>query len=457
VRKGSGSGVLVAAMLLAGVAAAKEHPGKEYIERNGYQGPSTCEAQGCHPGTAKEFLDTVHWKHASPVPNVEGLEPGKEYGMKNRIYTMCNGNDIVNHLKEIPASPVTGKTKFAGCNTCHPGNHISDVGSVGKDAENAIDCLVCHASKYDFRRRRAYKDETGRVVMGQDRSKEAALSVGRPDVRNCMVCHESAGGGVLIKRGFAYARETDVHAKNGMVCVDCHAAKNHRIPTGFDPNNWASDGIRVSCEDCHKETPHKDGDLNRHVARIACQTCHIPRTGGAIAKDFTRWTQGADKFYEPTTLSKEANETTPVYAWYNKTVRNEPHFIGPKGSREEKGSRIYPFKIFEGKAFFDKKTGNLLSMDFAPPMSTGDALAGVASAAKTLGIKEYEPVPGWQTIYFGSTHLVTKEKALTCFHCHSRNGVLNFRALEYAEKEEEKLTNASIYFDKMAEQQKEEW
>ncbi|KRT74995.1 MAG: hypothetical protein XU12_C0001G0186 [Deltaproteobacteria bacterium CSP1-8] len=444
-------------MLLAGVAAAKEHPGKEYIERNGYQGPSTCEAQGCHPGTAKEFLDTVHWKHASPVPNVEGLEPGKEYGMKNRIYTMCNGNDIVNHLKEIPASPVTGKTKFAGCNTCHPGNHISDVGSVGKDAENAIDCLVCHASKYDFRRRRAYKDETGRVVMGQDRSKEAALSVGRPDVRNCMVCHESAGGGVLIKRGFAYARETDVHAKNGMVCVDCHAAKNHRIPTGFDPNNWASDGIRVSCEDCHKETPHKDGDLNRHVARIACQTCHIPRTGGAIAKDFTRWTQGADKFYEPTTLSKEANETTPVYAWYNKTVRNEPHFIGPKGSREEMGSRIYPFKIFEGKAFFDKKTGNLLSMDFAPPMSTGDALAGVASAAKTLGIKEYEPVPGWQTIYFGSTHLVTKEKALTCFHCHSRNGVLNFRALEYAEKEEEKLTNASIYFDKMAEQQKEEW
>ena len=455
-RKGSGWGVFVAAMLLAGVGAAKEHPGREYIERNGYQGPSTCEAQGCHPGTAKEFLDTVHWKHASRVPNVEGLEPGKEYGMKNRIYTMCNGNDIVNNLKEI-FNPATGKTKFSGCNSCHPGNHISDVGSVGKEAENAIDCLICHASKYDFRLRRAYEDKTGRVVMGQDRSKEGALSVGRPDVKNCMVCHESAGGGVLIKRGFAYTRETDVHAKNGMVCVDCHASKNHRIPTGFDPNNWASDGLRVSCEDCHQGTPHKDGDLNRHVARIACQTCHIPRTGGAIAKDFTRWTQGADKFYEPTTLKKEANETTPVYAWYNKTVRNEPHFIGPKGNREEKGSRIYPFKIFEGKAFFDKKTGNLLAMDFAPPMATGDALAGVASAAKTLGIKEYEPVPGWQTIYFGSTHLVTKEKALTCFHCHSRNGVLNFRALGYTEKEEEKLTSSSIYFDKMAEQQKEEW
>jgi len=451
---------LIVLFLLAisvSAARAKEHPGKEYIEKNGYRGPSTCEAQGCHPGTAKMFLETVHWKHASPVTNVDGLDPGKEYGMKNRIYTMCNGNDIVNSLKEIPPNPKTGKTKFTGCNTCHPGNHISDVGSTGKEAENAIDCLVCHASRYDFRQRRAYKDEIGRVVMGQDRSKEAALSVGRPAVRNCMVCHESAGGGVLVKRGFAFTKENDVHAAKGMSCVDCHAAKNHKIPTGFDPNNWASDGLRVSCADCHGEKVHKDNDLNRHTARIACQTCHIPRTGGATAKDFTRWTQGEDGFFEPTTLRMEANETTPVYAWYNRTVRNEPHFIGPKGSREDRESRIYPFKIFEGKAYFDKKTGKLLSMDFAPPMATGDTLAGVASAAKTLGLKGYEPVPGWQTIYFGSTHLVTKAKALTCANCHTHNGILNFRSLGYTEQEEAMLTSAAIYFDKMAGQQKEDW
>jgi hypothetical protein len=64
-----------------------------------------------------------------------------------------------------------------------------------------------------------------------------------------MVCHEAAGGGVLIKRGFAFTKETDVHAEKGMVCVDCHAAKDHRIPTGFDPNNWANDGVRVACAD----------------------------------------------------------------------------------------------------------------------------------------------------------------------------------------------------------------
>ncbi|OFZ18636.1 MAG: cytochrome C [Bdellovibrionales bacterium GWB1_55_8] len=430
------------------------HAGRAYIEKNGYKGPETCEE--CHPGTAKEFLGVVHWKHASKVTNVEGLDPNKEYGMLNRIYTMCNGNDIVNDLKEIPKN-AAGKSKFSGCSTCHPGNNISGVGSVGPEAEKAIDCLVCHSTEYDFRARKAFRDEQGRVVMGQDRSKKAALAIGKPTVKNCMVCHESAGGGVLIKRGFSFTAETDVHAEKGMTCVDCHKTKNHRIPTGFDPNNWANDGLRLACADCHTEQPHQDADYNRHTARIACQTCHIPRTGGALAKDFTKWTKGSDGFFEPTTLRKEANETLPVYAWFNKNVINKPEFIGPKGRRSDKTSKIYPFKIFQGKAYFDKKTGALLSMDFAPPMATGDTLAGVASAAKKLGIKKYEPVPGWQTVYFASSHLVTKENALTCINCHSVNSVLNFRELGYSEKEMKKLTSAQLYFEKAAKQQEEEW
>lgn len=458
--KRTGRMLAAAAVLVlaaAGTAAAGEHPGKAYIEKNGYEGPSTCEAAGCHPGIAKRFLSTVHWKHASKVPNVENLDPTREYGMKNRIYTMCNGNDIVNNLKEI-FNPETGKTKFSGCNSCHPGDHLRDVGSAGPEAEQAVDCLVCHSSRYDFRKRKPYKDGQGRVVMGQDRSTEAALAVGKPAVKNCMVCHEAAGGGVLVKRGFAFTKKTDAHAAQGMVCVDCHEAKDHRIPTGFDPNNWANDGLRLSCAGCHGETPHEDEDYNRHAARVACQTCHIPRTGGAFAKDFTKWTQGPDRFYEPTTLRREANETVPVYAWFNGTVVNTPTFIGPKGSRADGKSRIFPFKIYEGKAFFDKQTGNLLSMDFAPPMATGDALAGVASAAKTLGIADYDPVPGWQTIYFASSHLVTKTKALTCANCHARNGVLDWKALGYSDAETAKLTRAAIYFDRAAKkQQEEEW
>ncbi len=175
------------ALLLAALAAAPalaaeapppakpggEHAGNDYVRENGYKGPKTCEE--CHPGTSKAFLGTVHWKHASKVTNVDNLDPKVEYGMKNRIYTFCNGNDLVNNLKEIPANSL-GKTKITGCNACHPGNHLSDVGSTGADAEAAIDCLICHSSKYDWSKRKPFKAADGKIVMGQDRSVEAASS-----------------------------------------------------------------------------------------------------------------------------------------------------------------------------------------------------------------------------------------------------------------------------------------
>lgn len=443
-----------AALAFSASALAGVHPGRESIEKTGYKGPETCEE--CHPGTAKKFLETVHWKHASKVDNVDNTDPNVEYGMKNRIYAMCDGNDTVNNLKEVPKNEA-GKTKFTGCNTCHPGDHLSDVASTGPEAEKAIDCLLCHSSKYNYGVRKPYKDEQGRVVMAQDRSLEAALNVGKPTVKNCTICHETAGGGYLFKRGFQFTKDTDVHAAKGMVCADCHKGVDHRMPTGFDPNNWAHDGVRVSCETCHKEAPHKDADYNAHVAKVACQTCHITRTGGAFAKDFTKWTQTDSKFYEPTTLAGEANDAAPVYAWYNNTVANTPEFIGPKGSRADGKSRIFPFKLYEAKAFFDRKSGNLLAMDFAPPMANGDTLAGVASAAKILGIADYEPTPGWQRIYFGNNHLVTKTGALTCQKCHAVNGSLRWKELGYSDEEAKKLTSTSLYFDKLAAKKKDEW
>ena len=439
-----------AALLLASShALAAEHEGAAYVREHGYEGPKTCEV--CHEGTARKFLDTVHWKHASKVPNVQGVDRSVEWGMKNRIYTFCNGNDVVNNLKEIPANE-KGKTKITGCNSCHPGNHLSDVGSTGPAAEAAIDCLVCHSSAYDWSKRKPYKTAEGKVAMGQDRSVEAAAAVGKPGVRNCMTCHEAAGGGPLVKRGFAFDAEHDAHAAKGMVCVDCHKAKDHLIPTGFDPNNWASDGVRLSCQGCHQEKPHQDPDYDAHVAKVACQTCHIPASGGAVAKDFTRWVKLENGFWEPSTIQRGPAETTPVYAWFDGAVRAAPHFIGPKASRATAGAKIFPFKIYEGRAYYDQRTGQLLSMDFAQPSATGDALAGVASAAKTLGLKDVRPVPGWQTIYFANSHLVTREKALTCDKCHvPAGGRLDFQALGYpkAEIEKRRLMSASLWFDKL--------
>lgn len=437
----------------AQAARASEHPGRAQMEQNGYLGTPTCLS--CHPEAGKEVVGSVHWTHASKVDNVEGIDKKAAHGMLNRVYTMCNGNDLINDMKEVRSA--SGKVKFTGCNTCHPGDHVQGVGSTGPEAEKAVDCLLCHSAEYDYRARKGYKDEQGRVVMGRDSSIKAALAVGRPGIKNCMACHETAGGGQYNKRGFQFTKETDAHAAKGMVCVDCHKAKGHRIPTGYDPNLWANDGLRLSCAGCHSEKPHKDEDYDRHTARLACQTCHTPRTGGASAKDFTKWEKQADGFWEPSTLKHEPNETRPVYAWFNGTVKAEPHLIAPKGGRKDPKSRIFPFKVFEGKAYYDKKTGKLLGMDFAPPMQTGDTLAGVAAAAKILGLKDYKPEPGWQRIYFASSHLVSKDKALRCGDCHAAGGALPFASLGYSPSEVEKLTSSRVHFEKSLEKQRAEW
>ena len=124
--------------------------------------------------------------------------------------------------------------------------------------------------------------------MGQDRSTKAALAIGKPAVKNCMICHEAAGGGVVVKRGFSFTKETDVHAAKGMVCVDCHKAKEHRIPTGLDPNNWANDGVRALVRRAATARNRTRTHDNRHIARIACQTCHIPADRGRALPRISR-------------------------------------------------------------------------------------------------------------------------------------------------------------------------
>lgn len=450
----AGAAAAPASPASAPTATASEHPGKSFIEQNGYEGPATCE--NCHPGKAAEFLDTVHWKHRSKLHTVKGMKADKEYGMYNRVYAFCNGNDTVNRLKETPVGTYTKKPGLTGCNTCHPGNNIFGPDSSGKAAEAAIDCLVCHSSKYDTGKRKPAKDDKGRVIMTQDRSKEAAMAVGKPGVKNCMICHKNAGGGPLIKRGFDFTPENDVHAAKGMVCADCHKGKNHHILTGLDPNNWASDNNeRVSCTTCHNAKPHKKNkhlaeDYNRHTDRVYCTTCHIPYSGGAYAKDFTKWQKLPSGLFEPTTMEMGPKETTPVYAWFNGETKYSTSVIGPMGSRQDKKSKIYGFKLYQGRIYMNKKTGEPMAMDFAQPASTGDVKAGVASAAKTLGIKDYELSPMWQTNYFANSHLVTRKKALTCDKCHSEVGILPFAKLGYTAKEVEKLTSPGIFFDKYA-------
>ncbi len=149
--------------------------------------------------------------------------------------------------------------------------------------------------------------------------------------------------GSSSKRGFLFTKDNDAHAAKGMVCVDCHKTKrppdaDRLRPEQLGQRRRAALLRRLVTATARTRMPTITATRRGSPARPATS----PRTGGAFAKDFTIWATGTDKFYEPTTLKKEANETTPVYAWYNGTVENIPHFIGPKGSKDDNQEQDIP-------------------------------------------------------------------------------------------------------------------
>ena len=57
----------------------------------------------------------------------------------------------------------------------------------------------------------------------------------------------------------------------------CHVSEEHDI-AGSRQDISITDplGNNQTCESCHESAPHEDEDINHHIDRVACQTCHIP-------------------------------------------------------------------------------------------------------------------------------------------------------------------------------------
>ncbi|MEJ2309162.1 MAG: hypothetical protein P8Z78_07580 [Gammaproteobacteria bacterium] len=153
--------------------------------------------------------------------------------------------------------------------------------------------------------------DTPFTTVAQDRSVEAILSVGYTDEHSCLRCHEHARTG--YKRATLFLDGYDVHATatsgpfDGALnqCTVCHSASQHKFVRGhnvggdlaaadypppppgevLDPD----DPTNVMCTTCHDpETLPTDDTIsgemsvhsNRHLKNIACETCHIPLSGG---------------------------------------------------------------------------------------------------------------------------------------------------------------------------------
>lgn len=407
-------------------------------------GPDVTKAcVGCHKGAASDFMKTVHWTWAEKQEVKAGVT--RELGKLNMINNFC----------------IAVSSNWPRCTSCHAGYGWKDATFDFKNPAN-IDCLVCHDTTGSYK-----KTPTGagapdpRVDL-----LKVAQNVGAPSKATCGSCHFYGGGGDHVKHGdldssmAAPSRDYDVHmAADGgkMNCQECHKTKNHVI-AGESLAVSMGAGMRVSCADCHTETPHKSAVYNRHTRRIACQTCHIPTFAKSLpTKVWWDWSKAGKDMTPPKdkygmeTYSKMKGEfgwgkdIAPTYVWYNGHVERyligdkiDPskvtHLNRPLGSRDDKTAKITPFKVMRGKQPYDSKNNYLAvaqvfggywkHYDWKKALTDGMASEKLPFSGE-YGFTETD-------MYWKVNHMVVpKDKALKCASCHGSKSRLDWKALGY--------------------------
>jgi hypothetical protein len=285
---------------------------------------------------------------------------------------------------------------------------------------------------------------------------QAVQTVHLPQRANCLQCHAKAGGGDAVKRGdlaLASAATSDatydVHlATTGadLQCQACHAFSAHRVAgKGSDLRPTDSDAV-VECSSCHAEMLTADGHegavTDRHLARVACQTCHIPTyakdaadTAASEATEVHRtWldTHSTAPPFHP--ASSTANDLVPRYRFWNRYSDNA--LLGdeavldpgtgryptsrPVGDVADADSRLYPFKYKTAEQPMAIATHQLIALDTSVYFATGDAAAATEQGLVNMGLDVIEPYAWVETDTFQLlNHQVSPAgQALDCADCH---------------------------------------
>jgi mono/diheme cytochrome c family protein len=416
-----------------------------------WQGPTTCLA--CHESQARDMFGAVHyqWKGQTPFI-VDGPDiQGKDAGAFNAFCINILGN-------------------WKGCGTCHPGLGARPETTLTQSQLANIDCLICHQK--DYKRTiigDTFVPDTANMTISID---QAVRTVHLPERTNCVFCHARSGGGDAFKRGdltLAHASTTDVNFDIHMSttgvdlqCVDCHNWENHHVP-GRGADLRPSDLQTVpQCTDCHagKATAngHSTPEVNRHVSKLACQTCHIPAYGkdaaDTTANEATEthrtWVQSHfdGVRYEP--IITLGNNIIPVYRFWDKTSSaynmNDTAVVSPdtgnyaisrpNGSINDPDSKLYPFKYKTAEQPLTTASQKLIALDTSVFFATGDAQQAISAGLSNMGMSPAEP-SSWVTTdeFLMLNHEVSPAgSALTCNQCHGTTTQINLSALGYVLK-----------------------
>jgi hypothetical protein len=331
-----------------------------------------------------------------------------------------------------------------GCLACHAGLGEKPTAA---NPQNA-DCLICHASQY----KRIAVDTGGGVFRFRPNTPAmpAAITIQREPAREaCLKCHAASGGGENNKRGdmsLALVNPTpdqDVHMGGGMTCVDCHTSSEHKI-AGRGVDLLIDEGTPMrACTECH--TPQNDhgSELRRHLAKVACQTCHIPAFARSVSTDMLRDYHSAEVnprgLYEPV-IRRGAN-VIPEYAFWNGQSGfysyKSPALSGqlmafPQGGIDD--GKLYPFKLHQAWMPQDPVSKAILPVKAGILFQSGDMNAAIIAGATQAGFDlsqgyTFVDVQRWMGIFH---EMPPADQALLCADCHEASDRIDFPALGYS-------------------------
>jgi hypothetical protein len=420
-----------------------------------WEGSQTCLT--CHKAEALEMHASSHYQWEGPA----------SYAV--------NGTDIQGKMNTAFNSYcVSILGNWNACGSCHAGLGAKpELNPSTAQLEN-IDCLICHQK--DYKRKKVngvFIPDTANMIITMD---QAVQTVHLPERLNCLQCHAKGGGGDNNKRGdiaMAHAttadRNFDVHMSStgaNLTCQECHITQNHRIAgRGSDLRQTDLDvAMTCSTATCHPAkataTGHSTLDVNRHIGRVACQTCHISTyarnaadtTADESTEVYRDWTvpewNGTLSRYEPTI--PRGNNLKPTYHFWDGYSWNyslgESAWLDPLtgayatsrpvGAINALISKLYPFKY---KKSFQPLASNgaLVALDTAVYFATGNYNSAVKAGLTNMG---YASTETYNNVETDTYQLITHEvmpmgSALTCTQCHTATATqMNLKDMGYAMK-----------------------
>jgi len=399
-----------------------------------WSGPDTCLQ--CHSAEAHEVHGSVmyQWKGETPEMVNGGAQQGKNAGAVNSYCINTLGN-------------------WDACGNCHVGLGAQPQDDATPEQLANIDCMLCHQQAY--RRKKVdgvFSPDTDAMAISMD---EAAQSVHRPVRLNCLQCHAKAGGGDAVKRGdltLAHADTADftfdVHMSTtgaDLRCQSCHTFTDHKVAgRGSDLRPTDSDVI-VECSNCHSAMAagdHEGSFLDRHTARVACQTCHIPTYAKDAADSaateatevYRTWLSSHSDTAPFHPVMDKLNDLAPEYRFWNRLSDN--YLLGdvaavdpqtgryptsrPLGDVDDPDSKLYAFKYKTAQQPMANSTGQLIALDTSVFFATGDAAAATEQGLANMGLGADEPYSWVETdTYQMLNHEVSPSgQALECGDCH---------------------------------------